>query len=35
MAAQGLEATRHRAPYLPSTLVDALERLEGFLLQKP
>jgi hypothetical protein len=35
MAAQGPEATRHGAPYLASTLVDALAHLEGRLLQKP
>jgi hypothetical protein len=33
MAAQGPEATRHRTPCLPGTLVDAQARLEGCLLQ--
>jgi hypothetical protein len=35
MAAQGLVATRHGAPCLAGTLVDALAHLEGRLLQKP
>jgi hypothetical protein len=35
MAAQGPEANLHRAPCFPCTLVDAMGRLEGCLLQNP